>query len=176
MASAVGRLLNWIYLGERAIASAAFGVMGILLLIDVTGREVFDHGFHWSQKIAIYLMIWGAFLGSSMTSAKAAHLRPEAATRLWPRRFKGVFEGAAELFTTLFCVFFAYISVLYVTETLEFGDKGTVTELPMWIIQVVIPYTFISMAFRHLMYVFFPSIRPVPKKEHDAAQLEEDLR
>lgn len=152
-------LLNRI---EKRVCSAGFAAMTFLVLFDVFGREVLSKSFPWAQKSAVYLMIWLGFLGASLTSATGGHLRPEIADRLWKGALKTWIGALSQLMTAVFCAGLAAYAWGYVQESKALGDVSVVVGLPMWIVQLAIPYTFASMAVRHFCYAVFPAIRPQP--------------
>jgi TRAP-type C4-dicarboxylate transport system permease small subunit len=154
-------ILNFVYQIEKFISAAGFALMTLLVLLDIFSREVLKVSFPWSQKSAVYLMIWLGFVGASLTSAKNAHLRPEIADKLWQGKLKPVGGFLEQLVIATFCLTMAYVSAGYIQESKTMGDHSVVTGIPMWILQLAIPYAFTSMGFRHLIYSLIPSIKPV---------------
>lgn len=149
---------------ERILAALFMGAMTILVVFDVGSREIFNQGIPWAQKTAVYFMIWGGFLGAVMVSEKASHLRPEVADKLWSKKPE-LFVRIQNLITLVFCFTFTYASISYVAESLEFGDKSVVLQVPLWVLQLIIPYTFLSMGLRNLYFLFRPNEQLQIKKE-----------
>jgi len=160
------KALAWVHRVEVVLAASCFGWMTVLTLTDVLGREVFKTGVVWAQKSAVYLMIWGGFLGSSLTSATGGHLRPELADKLWPKKLRPFIGSLEQALTAAFCLGLFYLATSYVSSSRELGDLNVVTGLPVWVIQLVIPYTFLSMGLRHLAYAIWPKLRPVKTGVH----------
>jgi TRAP-type C4-dicarboxylate transport system permease small subunit len=150
---------------ERAVAALSFGVMTLLVLVDIGMRELLKQSFPIGPKLALDFMIWGGFLGASITSAKGTHLKAEAFEKLWPKSLKPAVETLSELLTTAFCGGMAYLSIRYVAASHEMGEVGVVTGVPLWVSQAVIPLTFSLMTLRHLAYTLMPSIKPRPSVE-----------
>lgn len=140
---------------ERLLATIFMGGMTSLVIFDVISREVFNQGLPWAQKTAVYLMIWGGFLGAIIVSEKGAHLRPEIGDKLWSK-FPHGFVRVQNLVSVVFCFFFVYASISYVAESMEFGDKSVVLKVPLWTLQAIIPYTFFSMGLRNIFYLIYP--------------------
>ncbi len=149
---------------ERMIATIFMGAMTLLVIFDVFSREILNQGIPWAQKSAVYLMIWGGFLGAVMISEKAGHLRPEVADALWGKK-QWLFIKVQNIITILFCLFFLYASYMYVSESIKFGDKSVVLKVPIWTLQLIIPYTFASMAVRNIYFLFNPAKQLEIKKE-----------
>lgn len=149
---------------ERFMATLFIGAMTLLVIFDVFSREVLNQGIPWAQKSAVYLMIWGGFLGAVMISEKAGHLRPEVADPIWGKK-QWLFVRVQNFITILFCSFFLYASYKYVGESIQFGDKSVVLKVPLWTLQLIIPYTFTSMGIRNIYFLFNPARQLEIKKE-----------
>lgn len=63
--------------------------------------------------------------------------------------------------TAGFCLGLAWISFHYVMGSRELAESNVVTGVPIWVSQLVIPWTFLSMAIRHLCFTFKAELRPV---------------
>ena len=150
---------------EKNIAKVFMGLMTALVIFDVISREIFNTGLPWAQKSAVYLMIWSGFLGAIMISEKAAHLRPEVADKIWGEKGKILFVRIQNLVSILFCSFFMFASYRYVSQSFEFGDKSVVLDIPLWILQLIIPYMFFSILLRHLYFLLNPNEQLAIKKE-----------
>jgi len=105
-------------------------------------------------------MIWAGFLGSSMTTHKGLHLRPEIADKLWPLKYHGVFNTARHLLTAAFCFGATWYGYLYVFESFELADINPILNLKLWVVQIIIPLTFLSSGVRALVYALMPKLRP----------------
>lgn len=151
---------------EKAVAGTGILVLTVFIVLDVLSREIFRVGFPWAQKSSVYLMIWAGFLGAALTSEKAAHLRPEIADKLWGEKFKLVFVRVQNFLIMSFCLMLAYYSLKYVQETHEFGDMNVIINIKMWVLQIILPYTFLSMALRHLRFIIQPEVA-IERKEQE---------
>jgi TRAP-type C4-dicarboxylate transport system permease small subunit len=49
----------------KFICMCLYGAMTIVIFIQVAGRYVLTFPFSWTEELARYLMIWGAFIGAS---------------------------------------------------------------------------------------------------------------
>lgn len=143
------------------VGGVSFAALTIFMALDVGSREVANEGVAWAQKASIILMIWGGIIGASLTSAKGGHLRPEIADKLWPESFKPFLKVLEHLVVTAFCVFMFYLALSHVVESKEMGDvHPVITGLPTWVIKLVFPLVFASMALRHFIFAISPDLRP----------------
>ena len=150
---------------EKIVAASCMGIMTVLVICDVLSREFLNKGIPWAQKSAVYLMIWGGFIGAVLITEKAAHLRPEVADKIWGEKGQKLFVRIQNFTMLVFCFVFTYYAFLYVKESFSFGDKSVVLQVPLWTLQVVIPYTFLSMGIRNIYFLFNPDAQIAIKKE-----------
>lgn len=144
---------------ESALASLFILLLSVFVIIDVAAREIFKTGVPWAQKSAVYLMIWAGFLGAVLITQKAEHLRPEIADKIWKGKLQKVYLHLQNILVLGFCLGMTYYSFLYVAESREFADKNIVLDIPMWWIQMIIPYAFASMSIRYLYFSFCPPVK-----------------
>lgn len=159
---------------EKIIAGTCIAALTILMVMDVGRREILNEGIDWAQKFSLHMMFWAGMLGASIISSKGGHLRPEIADKLWPKKMLPLLKGIEHLLIAGFCAGLGFISLQFVRESLSLGTRNPVTDLPLWLVQAVIPYALGSMAFRHLMYAFSAELRPTDKNEAQEA-LEADI-
>ena len=141
---------------EKFLASVLVGLLTLFVVLDVGAREIFKTGIPWAQKGAVYMMIWTGFLGAILVTHKVEHLRPEVADKLWKGSLKKVYLRLQNLLIFIFTLTMFYYSYLYISESREFGDRNVIIDMPMWVLQMIIPYTFLSMSLRYLYFIFFP--------------------
>ncbi len=132
----------------------------MLVIADVGLREMFGQGITWAQKVAVYLMIWAGFIGGGITNHKGGHLRPELADKLWGEKGANVFHFLRHFITGLFCVIAAYYSVIYIIESYELGDRSPIVDVSLWVVQIVIPLSFILMSVQSISFAFIKDLRP----------------
>jgi TRAP-type C4-dicarboxylate transport system permease small subunit len=152
----MNHFLNVLTRIEKFIASILVFVLTVFVVMDVGARELYQTGIPWAQKGAVYMMIWAGFLGAILVTHKVEHLRPEIADKFWTGRFKSFYLRFHNLLVFAFSAAMAWYSIQYVIESKGFGDVNVVLGIPMWILQLIIPYTFTSMSLRYFYFVFFP--------------------
>lgn len=152
----ISKLLDYLTRIERLIASLLIFLLTTFVVLDVGTREIMKTGIPWAQKGAVYMMIWAGFLGAILITHKVEHLRPEVADKLWSGKLKGLYLRIHNLLVLIFTLSMAYYSYGYVLESKEFGDRNVIIDMSMWVLQVIIPYTFLSMSLRYLYFIFFP--------------------
>jgi TRAP-type C4-dicarboxylate transport system permease small subunit len=141
---------------ERTAASILIFILTVFVVLDVGSRELFNTGIPWAQKGAVYMMIWAGFLGAILVTQKVEHLRPEVADKFWKGKLRPFYLRAHNLIVFSFTATMTYYSILYVKESMEFADRNIIIDMPMWALQAVIPYCFLSMSLRYFYFIFCP--------------------
>lgn len=159
------RLIHILSSFEKFVASVFMGLMTLLVILDVLSRELINQGIPWAQKSAVYLMIWSGFIGAILICEKASHLRPEIAEKFWGEDKKLLFIRVQNFTTMIVSFIFLYYSFLYVRESFSFGDKSVVLQVPLWTLQLIIPYAFLSMSMRHIFFILNPNEQLKIKQE-----------
>jgi C4-dicarboxylate transporter DctQ subunit len=152
----MAKILDLLNSVEKILAAALIFLLTTLVVIDVGAREIFRTGLPWAQKGAVYMMIWAGFIGAILVCHKVEHLRPEVADKLWKGRARSFYLRFHNLVVLLFTATMTYYSFRYVLESREFGDRNIIIDMPMWLLQAIIPYTFLSMSLRYFYFILFP--------------------
>ena len=160
------KVINTLQFFTKYLSAFCIFFLSTFIIMDIFGRELFSSGLPWAQKLSVYLMIWAGFLGSAQTNLKGAHLRPEIADKLWPENKKSIFHRLRHLFTSVFNFSAMYYSIEYVLESKEFQDTSPILgDFPLWIIQMVIPFSFFLMGLSSLIFSIDEKIAPNAKRE-----------
>lgn len=144
---------------EGYAAMAAYTLVAALLIGDVLARELIGAPIMGSLSIAVLGAIVAGFLGLSLATAADAHLRPTVADNLVPAGLERLVERGSDLLAALFYLGIAIFAVRFVMESHAAGDRAAVLYFPLWPIQIVMPYAFLSCAVRHAAYAVDPGLR-----------------
>lgn len=151
--------LKWMKLSESIVATAAYAVVALLLMIDVIGRELFATSFLGMQQIAVYGAIIAGFLGLTLATSDNAHLRPEFMDFVAGQHEKAV-QRFGDFLSALFFFAAAYVAFTFVLISMDAGDKAPVMYFLIWPLQLVLPYAFASAGGKHLIYGLRPDLKP----------------
>lgn len=151
------RFLNRI---EAIAAAIGMILVAVLLLVDLLGREFFGSGVFWAPRLASYATTVGGMLAFCVVVSAGGHLRPTFADRLFPPRWDTQISFIADLVSAGLCIFFTYHAAWFVYSSAIIGTRAIALEIPVWYIELIIPYVFASAAIRYLTYAFFPALRP----------------
>jgi TRAP-type C4-dicarboxylate transport system permease small subunit len=133
---------------ERAFLASALLAMVAMICGDFLGRELFGRGIAWAKEAASFLMIWVGFIGASVAAAGGRHLRIEALDRLLPPATARRLYRATHLLAAGITAFLAYLGLRYCLESYGFDERSAVLDLPLGLVQAVIPIALLTTALR----------------------------
>ena len=171
----VVKMLGVWYWIERFLSIVTFGCIGLLLMYDVITRELVRPilaslgmsgaflTFIGTQKVAVYLLIAGAFAGFSLATATGTQLVPKVGFKWAPKSWDAGLNRLGDVISGLFLFIVTYYAIAFVRSSAQAGlMTSSGFEAPVWILQTVIPIGFASAAARYLVYGLWPAVRPVP--------------
>lgn len=166
------RLLTGWHVAEKRLAMVAYVVIAALLVVDVLARELLGPvgralgfgdlpaGLFGAQKLALWAMVFGSFLGLGIATASGAHLLPRVGFGWVPAAFGPAVDRLADLLTGVVLCGAAWYAYRFVGATAESGMLTAVFELPLWWLQVVVPLGFLSAGLRYFFFARWPAARP----------------
>lgn len=163
--NAAQRLLRWLWYLEATVCVVAFSITACALTADVLARELFGNGLFGAQRVAVWTTAVAGLLGFAMVTAERGHLRPQFADGLLPKVFEPHIERIAEILSAVICVVLGVYAAEFVRSSAELGERGMAIPILVWPIQIILPWMFLSSAFRHVVYAVWPQLRPAPRGE-----------
>ena len=154
------RFLAFLFLIESSVAIIAYVVIAALLLVDVGMRELAGSSIWGAQRISVYLMIVTGFLGLGLAADRGRHLRPNFADHLIPARFAALADRTGSAIMAAVFLYFAWLGIDFVRSAYEYGDMARTIKTPLWMIELVVPYAFLSIALRYGFYAIWPELKP----------------
>lgn len=167
-------LVAWWHRIECWTAVTAFGLITLLLIVDVVLRElvgpllrvlhIYDGaiGILFAQRLSIYALIVGSFAGIGIATATGSHLVPRVGYGFVPTSWGPYMDRIADLVTGLVLVVVAYYGWVFVQSSRETDLRAPVLDWSVWRIQLAIPLGFLSAAGRYFVFAAFPALKPIP--------------
>ncbi|MFZ0392023.1 MAG: TRAP transporter small permease [Calditrichia bacterium] len=143
---------------ENGMIILVLSVMVLLSFLQVLLRNFFDTGLLWGDIFLRHLVLWVGFIGASLATRENKHINIDILTRFLPEKLLPAARIVTYLFTAFICVVLAKAAWVFVSYEKEFGTT-LFSDIPAWIIQVIIPAGFALMALRFILKileVFFP--------------------
>ena len=155
------KILNKLTQFEKWITFSAFMILVTVMFSDVALRELTGAGLHWSRQIGVYANLFVVMFGLGIASSEAAHLRPKFTDNWLPKHWDPFLESCREGLMFVFCFLFSIVAAQVVIETFNDSVQSIVLRIAIWPFQAIIPLAFFLTSIRHLIYAFYPKLRPV---------------
>jgi TRAP-type C4-dicarboxylate transport system permease small subunit len=158
---------------ECVVAVVAYGLIALLLVMDVTGRELLGPifkaleikgatGLYGAQKASVYALVLASFCGIGIATATGSHLVPRVGFSWIPSAWGPGMDRLADVLTGLFMMGVAYYGYVFVASSISTGLSAQAFNVPVWPFQLAIPLGFLSAAVRYFLYAAYPALRPLP--------------
>lgn len=120
---------------------------------QVLARNFFDGGLLWGDGFVRVAVLWVTLIGAMVASRTDDHIRMDVVTRYLPDGIQNLSRRLTALFTAVVCGLFAWYSLSFVQEEMEYGTMAF-GEVPAWVCATIMPVGFGIMALRYLLHVF----------------------
>jgi len=140
------KFINFIDNFEGYFVIYAIGVMGIVLLLQVFARYIFNRPLVWSEAVARYLFVWICFIGAGYGVKNHLHIEMELIFKLFPKSGQVIIQVVENLFAI---AMFAYIlpgAFQYTAQ--QAMIESPVLPIPMSLVVVSIPIGLILVILR----------------------------
>ena len=166
MESMARRTLDRVHSVELVVACGAFALVVAALVADILGREIFGNGIFGAQKFAVFCTAVAGLLGFAIVVHSGGHLRIQSVDRLFPAAWHPAMGRIGDAISCAICLFFGVYAIEFIDSAIRLDEQDMVLEIPVWPIQLAVPYLFLISALRYGLYAAFPAIRPA-EKDHE---------
>jgi TRAP-type C4-dicarboxylate transport system permease small subunit len=159
---------------ECWLAVVCFSFIGLILVLDVAGREVAGPffrligadvgptGIFASQRLSIFALVIGSFAGIGIATATGSHLIPRVGFGWAPDAWGPALDRLADVITGGFLLGVAYYGGVFVFSTYQADLRTPMLDWAIWPVQLAIPLGFVSAAGRYFVFAARPDLRPQP--------------
>src|SRR4051812_8449483 len=130
-------------MGALRFAATAM-LLGIVAInaVNVVGRYLLSSPISWAEEVMLFLMIGAVFLANPGVSWEAGHIRMDMALQLVPAGVRRALEALADIVSFSVAALLVWVSVPIIRQLFEFDQRSNAAEIPMWMVQAVIPAGF----------------------------------
>ena len=139
-------------LGTSGLGTMALFRLAVAIGVTIGGVALslrLPDGYSWAQKLALFLLLWVAFIGASMATHDGRHLTIDAARKAVPDRYLPWFNAISWTLAALFTAAFCYLAIIYFQRRLV--EDPTPGEIPDWIKVLSIPVSLALVTARFLL-------------------------
>ena len=136
---------------EKTLLSVILAAMITLAFLQIVLRNFFDTGLPWGDSFVRYLVLWVGFIGAALATREGSHINIDVLSRWLPGVSRTVNLLIVNLFSCVICAILAYASLVFIRNERLMGDT-VFFDIPVWLLQLVLPITFALMALRYALY------------------------
>lgn len=110
--------------------------------------DVHPESYSWTNKLALFLLLWTAFIGASMATHDQRHLAIDAVRKAMPARILPHYQAVSHFIAAAFTAAFAYLAFLYFADRLP--ETTAPGDIPDWLKVLAIPVSLSLVTLRFL--------------------------
>lgn len=145
-----------------ARALAALGVVEDALLVLLLGamiavagaqivlRNLFDGALVWADPLLRVAVLWVGMIGAMVATRGDHQITVDVVSRFLPDRWRAGVRVVTDLFTAAVAAVVAWASLRLVLED-RAASGLTISFVPVWVCETVLPVAFAVIALRYLM-------------------------
>jgi len=119
-------------------------------------RNFFSSGFIWAEAASRMLVLWLGLGGALLASRRGKHIRIDILTAyfsvIWQRRI----QVLVSLLSAAVCLTLAWLGSDMAWMERQYASPG-IAWLPLWVLQLVIPFAFTVLGIRYLAQAWYGS-------------------
>jgi len=138
---------------EKGLIILVLFLLIVLSFGQVVARNVFKVGYMWIDELTRVIVLWMAFIGGSLCSEYARHMRIDIILHLMKGKKKRVVEIIGNVFIIMICSFLFWASINHIKYQMESSVQLMLQGVPDWIISLIIPYFFMVTMLRALLRI-----------------------
>jgi len=152
------RCLKWLNRFEDWTLICLLSTMVILAIVQIVYRNILGGGVGWIDPLLRMLVLWVALAGAIIATRSNRHVRIDVLVRrLPPEAFRQV-QRLVYAISMAVCGLIAWFSVDLIR--MDYGDATVAfAGIPVWVTELILPFSFTMMALRFLMLSIYPPRR-----------------
>lgn len=139
---------------EKIFVSTCLGGMVALVFIQIILRNFYNSGIVGSDSLVKHLVLWVGFLGAGLATREKSHIRIDIASKILPPGIKAVAQILVDIFSITVCMGLVYAAYSFVSIEYETGEVIPFLQIPVWIMELIIPVGFFIIALRFMAQLF----------------------
>lgn len=142
------RKINYrLYKFQQVFVVVLFLALLIIAFLQVILRLFFRGGIESADSIIRYLVLWVGFLGASLATYKNRHINIDVASQFFKKLNKKLVSLIVYLVSLSISILFFTATIIFIVN--EFKSSAKITFIPVWILELVLPlsFLFITLSF-----------------------------
>ena len=138
---------------EALSVTLLLSLMILFSFSQVVLRNFFNEGILWADIFIRQLVLWVGFLGASLAVRESKHISIDFLPNILPKSWGHVIQFIVNLTTGIISAFLAWAAWRFVQFEME-GETTLFLDIPVWVFQVILPYSFAIISARFLLKSF----------------------
>ncbi len=135
---------------ERFAVAWSIIIMAGVSIINVIGRNVFQHSFTWAEEITQFTIVWVTFIGLSYAARKGVHIRMTAIFDLLSLKWSRILMAFISLCTAALLFFLAWYGFKYTLNLYTIQRHTLGLQIPLYFIIMWVPIGFASAGLQYI--------------------------
>ena len=136
---------------ESRLIVCLLSLMIILSFGQMLSRNLFHQALVWGDILLRQLVLWTGFLGASLAVRQNKHISIDVFSNFLSPISKNKVFIFTRIVTAIISGFLAWAAWSFVQFEKE-SESILFLDLPVWFFQLILPYSFLTIAFRFLLY------------------------
>ena len=152
------KLISSLYTFDRTLEKFECWLIICFLSLMITlsfgqmlSRNLFHNALVWGDILLRQLVLWTGFLGASLAIRQNKHISIDVFSNFLSPKLKNKVFTYACIATAIISGFLAWAAWSFVQFEKE-SESILFLELPVWLFQLILPYSFLTIAFRFLLH------------------------
>jgi len=119
--------------------------------IQVFLRNLFSSGIPGTDELLRHMVFWTGLAGASLLTKEGRHIKIDVLARALPERLENIRFLTTNLVSAIISGVLFKTSLEFLLVEREFAESATLFlfHVPIWILQIAIPLTFLMMTIRY---------------------------
>ena len=153
--------------GEEILILPLFGIITLMLFIEVPKRYLFGLSSPYVDEVARIMFIWCVFIGVPYAMRAEKHILIDLLPQNMPEGLSFILSISVNVISLIFCIFIVFYGYQSVQVMMLMGINTDALELPKGWFMMAIPIGFAGGALRCLQSLYI-LVRERQKKKRSA--------
>jgi C4-dicarboxylate transporter, DctQ subunit len=132
---------------EQVLLGILLGAMILVAFTQIVLRNVWMTGLDWGDDLVRNLVLWTGFLGAAVATKEGKHISIDVVSRwISPKARTGI-NVISDGFSLVICALLFLAALKFVSNEIQMQGR-LFLEVPSWVSQIILPFTFAVMTFR----------------------------
>lgn len=156
--NAIKKIDHWLAKTEMGLLVLLLFLMVFMSFGQVLLRNFLNMGILWTDIFLRQLVLWVGFLGASLAVRERRHISIDVLSHFIPARFRSHLQIGVEVCAGVISAFLTVAAWKFVQFEME-SPSTLFLDLPTWIFQTILPFSFAMISMRFFLGVFDESAK-----------------